>query len=201
VTLVPRKLPLVLAASTAAACVGGVGLAAIGARDGSSSVVLSAATPQSRCPTALDLVRPSPGISSAADEIQHRYEGRSAGSGFLEVYVCRPYNTLIVYRVPGDETLDAELAEITNRHEVALQLADAKYSAQDLKATAYEIGAQLGKLIDQGIRISAVGRGFEEGGYVQVYVVDKPEAARKALAAFGDKVRVVEGGEAIPLVG
>jgi hypothetical protein len=132
---------------------------------------------------------PAPGIQAAANEVAARYQEHPDNDHFTGVGVCGSDQVLTVWRIPGSVGFDAEMADVAHRRGVGLRLVDSTYSAETLEETIDDIKASRAN----GLHLAYITYRQHDGGFVEVGVNEDVEAGRRALAEYGDKVRV-EGG-------
>jgi hypothetical protein len=137
---------------------------------------------------------PRPGIQAAANEVAARYQEHPHNDYFTAVGVCAA-DTLTVWRIPGSAEFDAEMTAVARRQSVGLRLVDSKYSAETLLQTINDIRHKG----PNGLHIAFMTDQPQDGGYVEVGVNEAAEMGRRALAEYGDKVRV-EGGAFMDLL-
>ncbi len=109
---------------------------------------------------------------------------------FAGIVVDIPKNTIFLYRKPSSE-LDAAARAIAARHDVRLNIDDAKYSHRQLLAVVDEVAARTPSLKKAGATLGLV---FVDptGAGVTVDVSGDVAAARKGLADLGSVVKFTE---------
>lgn len=103
--------------------------------------------------------------------------------------VCNADERVDVYRLPN-ERFDKELATLAEQHGVQVIVHRGKFPRADaltLSYRIYDMAASLER--DQGVRI--VGTSVQVNGIVEVEVNSDPDAARRALSKYADKIHIV----------
>ncbi len=138
----------------------------------------------------------NPNLNAAIGEVSERYNWErfeSNGKHFTGLVVCHPGEFFSVYRVPGGSSFDAWINKIAHKHQVTVHLIDTTYSLDVLSAVQDEIHTRWEGAGDVGATIQSTAPTYRDGAsWVEVAVEGDVNAARKVLADFGDKVRVVK---------